>query len=98
MADPFIIETTDLRKRYGVVEALRGLNLQVPAGSISGFLGRNGAGKTTTIKILLGMAKPTNGQARVFGLAADTPARIPLSRRCCFPAGLSSPPRTLPLT
>jgi ABC-2 type transport system ATP-binding protein len=73
VADPFIIETTELRKRYDGVEALRGLNLQVPAGSIYGFLGRNGAGKTTTIKILLGMTRPTSGQARVFGLAADTP-------------------------
>ena len=51
---------------YDGVEALRGLNLQVPAGSIYGFLGRNGAGKTTTIKVLLGMARPTSGQrARV---------------------------------
>jgi ABC-2 type transport system ATP-binding protein len=72
VADPFIIETTELRKSYDGVDAIRGLNLQVPAGSICGFLGRNGAGKTTTIKVLLGMARPTSGQARVFGLAADT--------------------------
>ena len=63
MADPFVIETVDLRKRYDVVEALQGLNLQVPAGSIFGFLGRNGAGKTTAMKILLGMTKPTSGEA-----------------------------------
>jgi ABC-2 type transport system ATP-binding protein len=72
VADPFIIETTELRKSYDGVDAIRGLNLQVPAASICGFLGRNGAGKTTTIKVLLGMARPTSGQARVFGLAADT--------------------------
>ena len=71
MADAFVIETAELRKTYDGVEALRGLNLQVPAGSICGFLGRNGAGKTTTIKVLLGMARPTSGQARVFGLPAD---------------------------
>jgi len=71
VADGFVIETADLRKTYDGVEALRGLNLQVPAGSICGFLGRNGAGKTTTVKILLGMARPTSGQARVFGLPAD---------------------------
>jgi ABC-2 type transport system ATP-binding protein len=71
VADGLVIETADLRKSYGRVEALRGLSLQVRAGSICGFLGRNGAGKTTTIKILLGMARPTGGQARVFGLAAD---------------------------
>ena len=75
MADAFVIETTDLRKRYDDVEAVRGLNLQVPAGSICGFLGRNGAGKTTAIKVLLGMARPTSGARRVFGLAADAKER-----------------------
>jgi ABC-2 type transport system ATP-binding protein len=73
VADAFVIETDDLRKTYGGVEALRGLHLQVPRGSICGFLGRNGAGKTTTIKILLGMARPTSGTARVFGLVPDAP-------------------------
>jgi ABC-2 type transport system ATP-binding protein len=73
VSDPFIIESAGLRKDYGHVEALRGLNLQVPAGSIYGFLGRNGAGKTTTIKVLLGMARPTSGRVRVFGLPADVP-------------------------
>ncbi|MGH7338648.1 MAG: ABC transporter ATP-binding protein, partial [Myxococcota bacterium] len=51
MADPLAIETIDLRKEYGRVEALRGLNLHVPAGSIFGFLGRNGAGKTTAMTV-----------------------------------------------
>ncbi|HEX5473445.1 MAG TPA: ABC transporter ATP-binding protein [Vicinamibacterales bacterium] len=74
MADPLTIETTGVRKRYGGVEAVRGLDLAVPAGSLCGFLGRNGAGKTTTIKILLGMVRPTGGAARVFGLPADAPA------------------------
>ena len=68
VADSWIIETAALRKSYDGVEALRGLDLQVPRGSICGFLGRNGAGKTTTIKILLGMASPAGGSARVFGL------------------------------
>ena len=71
MSEPLAIETVDLRKRFEGIEALRGLNLGVPRGSIFGFLGRNGAGKTTTIKLLLGMARPTAGQARVFGLSAD---------------------------
>ena len=85
MADPFVIETADLRKQYDGVEALRGLSLQVPAGSICGFLGRNGAGKTTTIKILLGMARPTSGHARVFGLPADSPeASVDIRRRTGF--------------
>ena len=85
MADPLVIETEDLRKSYDGVEAVRGLSLQVPAGSIHGFLGRNGAGKTTTIKILLGMARPTSGQARVFGLAADAQeASVDIRRRTGF--------------
>ena len=85
MSDPFVIETSDLRKQYGEVQALRGLNLQVPAGSIYGCLGRNGAGKTTTIKVLLGMARPTSGSARVFGLPADAPdASVDIRRRIGF--------------
>ena len=85
MADPRVIETADLRKHYGAVEAIRGLSLQVPAGSIFGFLGRNGAGKTTTIKVLLGMARPTSGQARVFGLPADqAAASVDIRRRTGF--------------
>ena len=85
MADPFIIETAELRKHYDAVEALRGVNLQVPAGSICGFLGRNGAGKTTTVKVLLGMARPTSGSARVFGLAADAEAdSVEIRRRTGF--------------
>jgi len=85
VADQFVIDTLDLRKAYGDVEAVRGLTLQVPAGSIYGFLGRNGAGKTTTIKMLLGMARPTSGSARVLGLAADAPASsVEIRRRIAF--------------
>ncbi|MCA1701778.1 MAG: ABC transporter ATP-binding protein [Actinobacteria bacterium] len=85
VANPFVIETAELRKNYDEVEAVRGLNLQVPAGSIYGFLGRNGAGKTTTIKVLLGMARPTSGHARVFGLAADAQdASVEIRRRIGF--------------
>jgi ABC-2 type transport system ATP-binding protein len=82
---PEAVETVDLRKSYGDVEALRGLTLRVPAGSICGFLGRNGAGKTTTIKILLGMARATSGEARVLGLAANRPeTSVEIRRRTGF--------------
>ena len=74
MSDRLAIETIDLWKRYGGVEALRGLDLQVPVGSICGFLGRNGAGKTTTIKVLLGMARAARGQARLLGEPAGAAA------------------------
>jgi ABC-2 type transport system ATP-binding protein len=67
VTDGLAIETVDLWKRYADAEALRGLTLQVPAGSICGFLGRNGAGKTTAIKVLLGMAHADRGEARVLG-------------------------------
>jgi ABC-2 type transport system ATP-binding protein len=70
VSDRLAIETIDLWKRYDDVEALRGLDLQVPAGSICGFLGRNGAGKTTAIKVLLGMARATRGDARLLGQPA----------------------------
>jgi ABC-2 type transport system ATP-binding protein len=84
VVDPFVIHTVELRKTYDGVEALRGLNLQVPAGSIFGFLGRNGAGKTTAMKILLGMAKPTS-DARVFGLRPASPDEgVDIRRRAAF--------------
>jgi ABC-2 type transport system ATP-binding protein len=85
VADPLVIETVDLRKRYEGVEALRGLRLEVPRGSIFGFLGRNGAGKTTTIKVLLGMARASAGEARVFGLPAGVEqASVDIRRRTGF--------------
>jgi len=63
------IEAVALRKSFKGHDALRGLNLTVPRGSVFGFLGRNGAGKTTTIKILMGLAKADQGEARIFGIA-----------------------------
>jgi ABC-2 type transport system ATP-binding protein len=85
MTDHLAIATNDLWKRYDDVEALRGLDLQVPTGSICGFLGRNGAGKTTTIKVLLGMARATKGSAHVLGAAAgDATAAAAARRRIGF--------------
>jgi ABC-2 type transport system ATP-binding protein len=85
VSEPVVIETAGLWKRYDDVEALRGLDLRVPAGSIFGFLGRNGAGKTTTIKILLGMVRPTKGDARVCGLSSqDAKAGVEIRQRCAF--------------
>jgi ABC-type multidrug transport system ATPase subunit len=85
VADAPVIDVADLRKAWADVEAVRGLTLQVPPGSIFGFLGRNGAGKTTTIKVLLGMVRPTAGRARVFELAADAPqSSVEIRRRTGF--------------
>jgi ABC-2 type transport system ATP-binding protein len=61
------IEVTDLRKRYGQVDALAGLTMTVGRGEVFGFLGPNGAGKTTTVKLLLGLARPTGGTGKVLG-------------------------------
>ncbi|MEI5584207.1 MULTISPECIES: ABC transporter ATP-binding protein [unclassified Agromyces] len=62
-----VISTRALEKRFGRTVALDGLDLEVGAGEIHGFLGPNGAGKSTTIRILLGLARPTGGEARLFG-------------------------------
>ena len=69
----WVIETSGLTKRYGDVEAVKQLTLQVRGGCITGFLGRNGAGKSSTIKMLLGMTHPTSGTGWVLGRAIDDP-------------------------
>src|SRR3984957_11158425 len=74
-----IIETSQLTKSFKSKQALRGLDLRVPVGSIFGFLGRNGAGKTTTIKTLMGLLRCDSGSAEVFGrpiIDADYPVEI----------------------
>jgi ABC-2 type transport system ATP-binding protein len=74
------IETKDLTKTFGKVEALRGMSLSVPQGSLCGLIGLNGAGKTTTIRLLLAMAKANSGSARVLGLDALDPEQNRLIR------------------
>ena len=66
MTEP-VVQVTDLVKRYGELEAVRGINFEVQPGETFGFLGPNGAGKSTTIKILCTLANPTSGSARVAG-------------------------------
>ncbi|HKJ92996.1 MAG TPA: ABC transporter ATP-binding protein [Longimicrobiales bacterium] len=62
-----VISTHVLAKHYGDVRAVDGIDLRVRTGEIYGFLGRNGAGKTTTIRMLLGLVRPTTGEATVLG-------------------------------
>jgi ABC-2 type transport system ATP-binding protein len=62
-----MIDVEGLQKRYGDVEAVRGIDLEVFAGETFGFLGPNGAGKSTTIRILCTLAAPTGGRASVAG-------------------------------
>jgi ABC-2 type transport system ATP-binding protein len=63
-----IIETRNLTHRYWRTEAVQGLNLDVPQGSVFALLGPNGAGKTTTIKMLVNLLRPTAGEARILGV------------------------------
>jgi ABC-2 type transport system ATP-binding protein len=63
-----VITVTKLVKRYGTVEAVRGIDLTVRRGEIFGFLGPNGAGKSTTISVLCTLLKPTSGTASIAGL------------------------------
>ncbi len=68
------IATEGLTHRFGKLTAVDDLHLEVPAGTVCGFLGRNGAGKTTTIQILMNLLQPTAGSVEVLGLnpAADS--------------------------
>jgi ABC-2 type transport system ATP-binding protein len=67
MPAPPPIEVRGLTKRYGSTVAVDDLSFSIPAGSITGFLGPNGAGKTTTLRALLGLVRPSVGEARVDG-------------------------------
>ena len=71
-----------LKKRYGRHHALRGLDLQVPAGTLFGFLGPNGAGKSTTLRILSNMVRANAGSARIFG--TDVRRHVAAARRTAF--------------
>ncbi len=70
-----VVETHELTKKYGSLIALDRLTMSVERGQILGFVGPNGAGKTTTIKILVGLARPTGGWARVAGADCVREAR-----------------------
>ena len=67
-----VLETVELRKRYGRIEALAGVTLNVKEGEIYGLLGQNGAGKTTLIKVLLGITSGWDGKAMLLGERVGT--------------------------
>lgn len=68
MSNELAVSTRQLTKTFSGAEVIRGCNISVEKGAIYGFVGKNGAGKTTVIKILLGLLKPTTGEAAVLGL------------------------------
>jgi len=73
-----VVTVTSLTKRYGELVAVDDLTFSLHSGTVTGFLGPNGAGKTTTLRMLLGLAEPTAGEALIFGRryrALDDPAR-----------------------
>jgi len=72
---PGEVSTRGLTKRYRLDVALDHLDLDVPAGCVFGFLGPNGAGKTTTLRLLTGLARPTEGSATVAGIDATSGGR-----------------------
>jgi ABC-2 type transport system ATP-binding protein len=71
---PDALAVTDLRKRYGANEALKGVDLAVREGELVGLLGPNGAGKSTLVKIACGLVRPTAGGATIAGAPAGSPA------------------------
>jgi len=82
---PPAIQTCELTKKFGQIVAVRRLNLSVPMGSISGFLGQNGAGKSTTLKMLMGAVRPSHGSGQVFGLTIeDRLQSVEIRKRVAF--------------
>src|ERR1035438_7051742 len=80
-----VIETHLLTKCYGKFEAVRRGSIEVPKGSICGFLGRNGSGKSSTLKMLMGAIHPTSGTGQVCGYAIDDPEQsVEIRKRAAF--------------
>src|SRR5664279_4726684 len=83
------IRADGLSKRYGTVDALRDLDLEISPGEVVGYLGPNGAGKTTTIRLLLGLIRPTSGRAEIFGFDCQRQP-VEAHRRLAYVAGEAS--------
>lgn len=68
----YVLQTENLKKKYGRFQALDGLTVNIPKGAIYGFVGRNGAGKTTLIRLICGLQKPTSGCFTLFGVSSES--------------------------
>lgn len=76
-----ILQTNNLTKRYKNFQALSGLSMNVPKGSIYGFVGKNGAGKTTLMRLICGLQEPTSGDFTLYGIRNDSKDIINSRRR-----------------
>ena len=76
----YVLKTKELCKNYKSFKVLKGLTMNVPAGSIYGFVGKNGAGKTTLIRLVCGLQRPDSGGFELYGIK-DTDREISASRR-----------------
>lgn len=65
----YVLQTNAIRKEYGHFKALNGLSMNVPKGSIYGFVGKNGSGKTTLIRLVCGLQQPTDGEMKIYGVS-----------------------------
>jgi len=72
---PGVVTTAGLTRRFGGITAVDRLSIEVPAGGVIGLVGPNGSGKSTLIRMLLGLIRPTEGTATVFGASISSPAK-----------------------
>ncbi|MCR5213317.1 MAG: ATP-binding cassette domain-containing protein [Eubacterium sp.] len=77
----YIFKTNNLSKNYGKFTALKDVNMEIPKGSIYGFVGKNGAGKTTLIRLLCGLQTPSSGSYELMGIQNDSPDILKARRR-----------------
>lgn len=68
----YILETENIKKKYGQFNALNNLNMHIPKGAIYGLIGKNGAGKTTLIRIICGLQKVTSGKYTIYGISDNS--------------------------
>lgn len=67
ISNEFVVQIKDLKMSFGDKTVLKGINLDIPAGKIIGYIGANGAGKSTTVKIILGLVEGYTGEVKIFG-------------------------------
>ena len=68
----YVLQTNSLTKKYKNFQALNGLTMNVPEGSVYGFVGKNGAGKTTLIRLICGLQEPSSGDFTLYGIQSGS--------------------------